>query len=143
MVLPILAGLGLTVAVLSLKLTFAALRKYQYLTPQMIAQLNNLKLVDPLKSTSVDKLDPRYQQYQHIRATFPNEGFKARMNEDEALAILGITGDDILHVNKKMVHDRWRKLMMLNHPDRHGLVYLSQKLNEAKDILENSVFTKK
>lgn len=138
MVVPIIAGIGLTVGALTIKLTLAALRKFRHLTPQMIAQLNGLKLVDPNAGVKLDKLDPRYDQYQYIRSNYANEGFKPRITEDEALAILGITGNDILQINKKMVHDRWRKLMLLNHPDRQGLQYLSQKLNEAKDVLENS-----
>ncbi|CAN3368869.1 mitochondrial DnaJ homolog 2 [Diutina catenulata] len=143
MVFPILAGLSIAVSALTVKSTIAALRKYRYLTPQMIAQLNNLKLVDPMASaTHVDRTDPRYQQYQYIRAHFANEGFKDRLTEDEALAILGISGEDIMHISKKMVHDRWRRLMMLNHPDKHGSKYLSQKLNEAKEVLDKSVMTR-
>ncbi|KAG5417401.1 MDJ2 [Candida metapsilosis] len=60
------------------------------------------------------------------------------MTEQEALLILGIEGDDILNVDKKMVRDRYRKLMVLNHPDKQGSQYLSQKINEAKDVLDKS-----
>lgn len=65
------------------------------------------------------------------------------MTEQEALLILGIEGDDILNVDKKMVRDRYRKLMVLNHPDKQGSKYISQKINEAKDVLDKSYMVNK
>lgn len=133
MVLPIILGVGATIVALTARVTISTARKFQFLTPQMIASLNNIKVPT---STSNDP------QIQHIRQTFPNEGFKSKMTEQEALQILGIQGDDILKLNKQMVKERYRKLIIVNHPDREGSQYLSQKINEAKGVLDRSVLVK-
>ena len=64
------------------------------------------------------------------------------MTELEALLILGIEGDEIVNFNKKLLRDRYRKLMILNHPDKNGSQYMSQKINQAKYVLDNSYMFK-
>ncbi len=60
-----------------------------------------------------------------------NAGFADYMDENEALAILGLeTGAD-----KKAVIDAHRKLMQKLHPDRGGNDYLAAKINQAKEYL--------
>jgi len=58
--------------------------------------------------------------------------FKEKMDMSEAALILGIRASS----EKRKVEDRYRKLMMLNHPDQGGSPYLALKVNEAKQILE-------
>jgi hypothetical protein len=143
MVLPIILSIGATVLALTGKATISAYRKFQFLTPTMIASLNGITLTDVTSDTSLNKTDPRYNDYIRIRSQFANSGFSNPMTEQEALLILGIQGDDILILDDKMVRDRYRRLMMLNHPDKNGSQYLSQKLNNAKDILEKSYMVKR
>lgn len=42
-----------------------------------------------------------------------------------------------------MIRDRYRRLMILNHPDKNGSQYLSQRINQAKDILDKSYMVNK
>ncbi|KAI5970462.1 MDJ2 [Candida margitis] len=144
MVVPIVLGIGVTVIALTARATISAYRQYLHLTPAMIATLNNIKLtnIDDISST-VKKSDPRYLHYKFLRSKYPNRTFLTPMTEQEALLILGIEGDDILNVDKKMVRDRYRKLMVLNHPDKQGSKYISQKINEAKDVLDKSYMVNK
>ncbi|CAK9435610.1 uncharacterized protein LODBEIA_P03370 [Lodderomyces beijingensis] len=144
MVLPIILGVGVTVAALTAKATIASYKQFLKLTPQMIANLNGIKLAYMDEhSSSVYRSDPRYQHYKFLQSKYPNRSFGDPMTEQEALIILGIEGDDILKVNRAMVRDRYRKLMNSNHPDKNGSVYLSQKINEAKDVLDRSYMVNK
>ncbi|EDK42603.1 conserved hypothetical protein [Lodderomyces elongisporus NRRL YB-4239] len=144
MVLPIIVGVGATVLALTARATIASYKQFLTLTPQMIANLNGIRITnqDPAHH-SLNKSDPRYQHYKFLRLKYPNRSFLNPMTEQEALFILGIEGDDILRVDKRMVRDRYRKLMTRNHPDKNGSVYLSQKINEAKDILDKSYMVNK
>lgn len=143
MVLPIIVGLGVTGLALTAKATISAYRQFIKLTPSMVATLNNIKLTNDYASSSINKSDPNYIHYQYLRRKYPNRSFLAPMTEQEALLILGIEGDDILNVDKKMVRDRYRKLMVLNHPDKQGSKYISQKINEAKGVLDKSYMVNK
>lgn len=147
MVLPIVVGVGVTVVALTVRATISAYRQFLHLTPTMIATLNNIKLINYMDSSSSssmnNKSDPRFQHYRYLRAKYPNRPFNDPMTEQEALLILGIEGNDILNVDKKMIRDRYRKLMILNHPDKNGSQYISQRINEAKDILDKSYMIKK
>ena len=145
MVLPIVVGLGATIIALTTKATISAYRQFLHLTPTMIATLNNIKLINYSDGnfTSMNKSDPRYEHYRYLRNKYPNRPFNDPMTEQEALLILGIEGDDILNVDKKMSRDRYRRLMILNHPDKNGSQYLSQRINQAKDILDKSYMVNK
>lgn len=140
MVLPIIAGIGVTILALTAKTTIAAYRKYLHLTPEMIASLNNITIK---KSTQIDHSHPHSSQHSFIRNHYPNSGFQQKMTEEEALKILGIEGDDIVNLDKEMLKNRYRKLIIMNHPDKHGSQFLSQKINEAKDILDRSYLFRK
>ncbi|KAK6458713.1 mitochondrial chaperonin of the DnaJ family [Scheffersomyces xylosifermentans] len=142
MVLPIIVGIGATMVALTAKSTIAAYRKFVLLTPQMIASLNNIKLTDSESDSRLDKTDPNYSHIRFLRSHYPNAPFKESMTEQEALLVLGIEGDEIMNFNKKMLRDRYRKLMILNHPDKNGSQYISQKINQAKEVLENSYIFK-
>lgn len=140
MVLPILIGVGVTVLALTAKSTILAASKYRHLTPAMIASLNNLKAATP--DTRLDPNHPHYNDINNIRNKYLNQGFNNKMNEREALLIMGIDSDEIMNLNKSVIKDRYRKLMVMNHPDKNGSQYLTQKINEAKDILDKSYLFK-
>ncbi|CAK7896614.1 mitochondrial DnaJ homolog 2 [[Candida] anglica] len=145
MVLPILIGIGATVAALTTKATFSAYRKYLLLTPQMIASLNNIQLhsADEIKRDIVNgKRHKDAEAHIFLMSRYPRAGFDQQMTEREALLILGIEGNDILTFDKAKLKARYRKLMVANHPDKHGSEYMSQKINQAKEILEKSYILK-
>ncbi|KAK6461796.1 mitochondrial chaperonin of the DnaJ family [Scheffersomyces coipomensis] len=143
MVLPIIIGVGATVIALTVKSTFAAYSKFVHLTPQMIASLNNIKLVRPNDNDiNVSKTDPNYSHIKYLRLRYPHSGFKDPMTEQEALLIMGIEDDDIIKFNKTLLRERYRKLIILNHPDKSGSQYISQRINQAKDVLEKSYMFK-
>lgn len=143
MVLPIVIGLGATIAALTAKSTISAYRKYLLLTPYMIASLNNIRLNSPTPTTEGGKLHPHDSIHRFLRQKYPRTGFNDKMTEQEALMIMGIEGDEIMHMDKKLLKERYRKLMVMNHPDKQGSQYLSQKINQAKDILDKSYLFKK
>ncbi|KAM6504476.1 hypothetical protein JOM56_001419 [Amanita muscaria] len=62
-------------------------------------------------------------------------GFKAKMDRNEAIAILGLKDGLKFRTQLKDAH---RNIMLANHPDRGGSPYLASKINEAKDLLEKS-----
>ncbi|KAL4071933.1 hypothetical protein V8B97DRAFT_2021937 [Scleroderma yunnanense] len=62
-------------------------------------------------------------------------GFKAKMDRNEAIAILGLKDGPSLRLRLKDAH---RHTMLANHPDRGGSPYLASKINEAKDLLEKT-----
>ncbi|EFA86354.1 mitochondrial import inner membrane translocase subunit 14 [Heterostelium album PN500] len=59
------------------------------------------------------------------------EGFRAKMDKEEAAAILGIPEN----ADEKLVKETHKKLMIKNHPDRGGSSYLATKVNEARNIM--------
>lgn len=65
------------------------------------------------------------------------------MTENEALLVLGIEANEISKLDRNLLRQRYRKLMVMNHPDKNGSQYISQKINEAKDVLEKSYLLKK
>lgn len=140
MVLPIIIGIGVTIVAITTKSTIAAIHKFRHLTPAMIASLNNIRIDNP--NSSVSK-DPHNSHHAFLRARFPAAGFKEPMTEQEALLIMGIEGDDIINMDQKLLKQRYRKLMVANHPDHHGSQYLLQKINQAKDVLDRSYMFKR
>ncbi|KIJ52546.1 hypothetical protein M422DRAFT_243335 [Sphaerobolus stellatus SS14] len=60
-------------------------------------------------------------------------GFKAKMDRNEAIAILGLKDGPTIRTKIKEAH---RTIMLANHPDRGGSPYLASKINEAKDLLD-------
>lgn len=147
MVLPIIIGVGATVVALTVKSTLSAYRKFVLLTPLMVASLNGIRLVNDDDDVSgpmarARAMDPNYLHQKFLRRTYPNTSFRDPMTEQEALLVLGIEGNDIITANRKLVRDRYRKLMILNHPDKNGSQYISQRINQAKDVLDHSYMFK-
>lgn len=142
MVLPIVIGLVATVAALTGKAVVKTIARYERLSPHMIASLNKIRIETHLRD-GPSKVDPNNSHIQYLRSRFNNSGFPKVMTEREALLILGIEASDIASLNKDLLRKRYRALMILNHPDKSGSVYLSQKINQAKEVLEKSYLFKK
>lgn len=64
-------------------------------------------------------------------------GFDHKMTIEEAKLILGVRDLNNMSVND--VHKKHRTTMLANHPDKGGSPYIAMKVNEARDVLENSV----
>lgn len=54
---------------------------------------------------------------------------------EEAMEILGISGQSQEALTTEMVQDAHRKLIQKLHPDRGGNDYLAAKINQARDLL--------
>lgn len=145
MVLPIIIGVGATIIALTAKSTIAAVQKFRWLTPAMIASLNNIRIENPTTSIILKdgKPHPHHKMHEFLRSKYPLAGFGEPITEQEALSIMGIEGDDILNLNKEMLKSRYRKLMVMNHPDKNGSQYITQKINQAKEILDKSYMINK
>lgn len=141
MVVPILIGVGITVLALTAKATAGTFQRYSRLSPQMIATLNKIRL--ETGGTSVTPQDSQSNHIRYLKSRFNNSGFENKMTEREALLVLGIEANDISSLTKENLRLRYRKLMIMNHPDKNGSMYMSQKINQAKDILEHSYLFKK
>eukprot|EP01138_Halocafeteria_seosinensis_P005363 gb/GECG01005482.1/.p1 GENE.gb/GECG01005482.1/~~gb/GECG01005482.1/.p1 ORF type:complete len:197 (+),score=17.79 gb/GECG01005482.1/:1-591(+) len=57
--------------------------------------------------------------------------FEEEMTRREASLILGVRES----ANKTRIRERYKKMLILNHPDRGGSTYLAGKINEANELL--------
>jgi hypothetical protein len=70
----------------------------------------------------------------------PSAPSSSVMNIQEALEILGISGDlKNGEVTQDIVLDAHRRLIQKLHPDRGGNDYLAAKINQARDLLINTL----
>ena len=68
----------------------------------------------------------------HSRKGLSYQGaFENVMTRREAALILGTS--EI--ASDKEVNDCYKKIMMMNHPDRGGSMLIATKINQAKDVL--------
>ncbi|XP_053463893.1 mitochondrial import inner membrane translocase subunit TIM14-like [Nycticebus coucang] len=58
--------------------------------------------------------------------------FEPKMTKREAALTLDVSPT----ANKGKIRDAYRRIMLLNHPDKGGSPYIAAKINEAKDLLE-------
>ncbi|KAJ2498862.1 mitochondrial import inner membrane translocase subunit TIM14 [Coemansia sp. RSA 1972] len=64
---------------------------------------------------------------------FMKGGFDPKMSKREAALILGLKESSLTMERVKKAH---RTIMLRNHPDRGGSLYMATKINEAKEFLE-------
>lgn len=57
--------------------------------------------------------------------------FEEKMTRREAALVLGVRES----ATPERIRERYKKMLLLNHPDMGGSTYLAGKVNEAKDIL--------
>jgi len=108
----------------------------------MIATLNKLR-IENHETDSLAKHEGNASHLRYLKSRFDATGFAHTMTEREALLVLGIEANDISSLTKDNLRQRYRKLMVMNHPDHNGSVYLSQKINQAKEVLEKSYLFRK
>jgi DnaJ-domain-containing protein 1 len=115
-------------------------RDIEGMKPAEMALLwQDCRLVDVQSAQLIEAyLDRRYPSWREDVARGEQElsgGPDGRMSATEALDILGLkpgaTEDDIRRAH--------RQLMLKMHPDRGGSTYLASKINEAKDVLLDSL----
>ncbi|RYG66136.1 hypothetical protein EON64_10435 [archaeon] len=62
---------------------------------------------------------------------FYDGGFEEKMTKREAALILGVRESAAV----ERVKEAHRRMLILNHPDKGGSVFITAKINEAKDLL--------
>lgn len=67
----------------------------------------------------------------------PLTSFQPKMSLREAQSILNVKSNE---KNRSVIEKRHKELIALNHPDTGGSVLLSEKINEAKDLILSKHF---
>lgn len=62
-------------------------------------------------------------------------GFEEKMSKREAMLILNLKSLN----DKAVIRAQYKKILMGNHPDKGGSLYLARKINEAKKTIEEYV----
>jgi DnaJ homolog subfamily C member 19 len=79
-----------------------------------------------------------------LRFEYPEGGFNDMMTRHEAAAVIGIEYfPSLVHgadgsaqaLTRRKLAERYKRVMLLNHPDRGGSPYLAMKINEARRVL--------
>lgn len=128
MVLPIIIGIGVTVAALTAKATIDTVVRCRKLTPQDIARLNGLIIP---KARYWPQDNTYWRNFHELDHNMLIGGFRDKMDYEEAMQVLGLEG----RVSLDDVKRNHRKLMMHNHPDKGGSRYVAMKINTAKEVL--------
>lgn len=148
MVLPLIIGLGVTVLAVTAQSGVRAWSVYKSLTPIMIAKLNNIRIDDSSYRNMFHK-DYRFDSNKingYLKTSLEKQylgGFFDKMTEDEALLILNISPNEIESLDEKLVKSRHRKAIIKNHPDKGGSPFVTAKVNEAREIILNSILVKR
>ncbi|XDT18920.1 Hypothetical protein J6896_00786 [Nakaseomyces glabratus] len=143
MVLPIIIGVGVTLVAWTTQSALRAWQIYRTLTPGMIAAMNGIKLTNFRSKYASKFYSDRLNPGLKMQLNKWEGGFYHPMSESEALMILNITQKEIMSLNTPLLKKKHRLAMLKNHPDKGGSPYLSAKINEAKELLEKSVLTRK
>lgn len=77
---------------------------------------------------------PKFDAESLASSRYYKGGFESKMSKREASLILGVSPS----ASKTKVKDAHKKIMLLNHPDRGGSPYLAAKINEAKDLMDQT-----
>lgn len=128
MVLPIIIGLGVTIAALTAEATYKTVVRCRRLTAADIARLNGI-YIPKAKYWPQDNI--YWRRFHELDDRMLHGGFQDKMDYEEASHVLGLEG----RVTLEDVKRNHRRLMMLNHPDKGGSRYVAMKLNAAKDVL--------
>lgn len=145
MVLPIILGLGVTFAAVTVRSGLRAWDVYRRLTPLMIARLNGIR-ISPAEAAFQNRSSLRYRDLNpglKARLNQYGGGFSSKMTDSEALLILGISGSEVAALDENLLKRKHRQAIVHNHPDRGGSPYLALKINEARDILSHSIMLKR
>ncbi|KAG0680434.1 hypothetical protein C6P40_000885 [Pichia californica] len=140
MVLPIIIGLGITIAALTAKATINTVTRCSKLNAIDIAKLNGIKIEPNMFNTGkIWPIDNIYwRKFEELDDQMHFGGFNDKMNRYEALEILGFSREDAFKntITWEDIRQHHRKMMMSNHPDKGGSKFLAMKINTAKEILE-------
>ncbi|CAR26873.1 hypothetical protein ZYGR_0I01450 [Zygosaccharomyces rouxii] len=144
MVLPLIVGICVAGISLTARSGIRAWEIYKVLSPMTIARMNKVRIKESPKWPGTQRflssrLDPELQRKLN---EYPG-GFNPRMTESEAFLILNISPTEIEQLDEKMLKRKHRRAMVQNHPDKGGSPYLAIKINEARDVLEESCMVKK
>jgi hypothetical protein len=63
----------------------------------------------------------------------PKGGFDDKMTRYEAAQIVGLKTDR--NITRAKLAEKYKNVMLANHPDRGGSPYLALKINEARRVL--------
>ncbi|XP_076069429.1 mitochondrial import inner membrane translocase subunit TIM14 [Oratosquilla oratoria] len=86
------------------------------------------------KLAEATKTFPKMDSKAFANSKYYKGGFEPKMNKREASLILGVSQT----ASQQKVRANYKKLMLLNHPDRGGSPYVSAKISEAKDLLDKN-----
>lgn len=80
-------------------------------------------------SSSANPADSLFSSW--FARNFYDGGFEEKMTKREAALILGVRESATV----ERVKEAHRRMLILNHPDKGGSVFITTKVNEAKDLL--------
>ncbi|KAL7648003.1 UNVERIFIED_CONTAM: hypothetical protein RMT77_001619 [Armadillidium vulgare] len=80
------------------------------------------------KMANVPKIDSQV----FANSKYYKGGFEPKMTKREAALVLGISPS----ANPAKLKAAYKRLILINHPDKGGSPYLSAKISEAKDLLD-------
>ncbi|XP_074113066.1 mitochondrial import inner membrane translocase subunit TIM14 [Cotesia typhae] len=84
------------------------------------------------KMAEAYKVLPKLDAKSLANSKYYKGGFEPTMTKREASLILGVSPT----ASKSKIKERYKKLIVLNHPDCQGSPYLASKISQAKDLLE-------
>lgn len=139
MIIAILAGLALVLLAIRWLANVEptalaiALKRIIYLALALLSVFliltGRIALLIPLLIAAIPFIGPALKEYLiNTKASSKNQ---SHMTKDEAYSALNLEPG----ATKAQIVAAHKKLMKVNHPDTGGSTYISQKLNQAKEIL--------